>query len=192
MIASLKGTVDAINSSHAIIDIDGVGYKVLLTGSILLKLSIGDKVKVFTYTHVREDVLELYGFLSQEELRLFEYLIGVSGVGPKTALCVFSYGSKEEIVEAVTTADVDFFTAVPRLGKKNAQRIIIELKGKLGSITDLDLSGQNSKENDEVVAALKNFGFSATEAKEALKNIRDKDVSTEEKIRLALKYLGKQ
>lgn len=191
MIASLKGTVDAINSSHAIIDISGVGYKVLLPAAILSKLSSGDKIKVFTYTHVREDVLELYGFLSQEELMLFEHLISVSGVGPKTALGVFSYGSKEAIVQAVSTADVEFFTAVPRLGKKNAQRIIIELKGKIGSVAELDLSEKDLKENSEIISALKTFGFLSHEVKDALKAIKSDGKTTEEKIRLALKYLGK-
>ena len=124
-------------------------------------------------------------------MKLFENLISVSGIGPKTAMNIFSVGTREEIVQAVITGDVDFFTGVPRLGKKNAQKIIIELKSKLGSIEDLDLSKIDSKENSEVIAALKTFGFSNKEALEALKNIKSEGKSTEEKIRMALKELGK-
>ena len=191
MIASLKGIVEGKNNQSAIVDVNGVGYKVLLTTNILSKLIVGQKVKFFIYTHVREDALDLYGFLNQEDLQLFEHLIGVSGVGPKTALGVFSVGGAENIISAVTKADLDFFTAVPRLGKKNAQRIIIDLKGKLGSLADLDLSTDFSSESLEITSALKTFGFTASEAREAIKSVNGKAQTLEEKIKLALKYLGK-
>lgn len=189
MIGLLNGTVEIKDNPHLIIDVNGVGYKVLVSGNILSKSAIGEKLKLFTYTHVREDQLELFGFLNQEELKLFEYLIGVSGVGPKTAIGIFSVGTKDTIVNAIINSDVSFFTSVPRLGKKNAQKIIIELKSKLGSIGDLDLSNDGKADN-EVVLALKNFGFTAGEAREAIKNVSG-DLKTEEKIRMALKYLGK-
>lgn len=189
MIASLKGIVENMTSSYSIIDVNGVGYKVLLSSNVLSKLIIGDKVKFFIYSHVREDVFDLYGFLEQEELKLFEYLISVSGVGPKTALGVFSVGDKETIVKAITTADLDFFTDVPRLGKKNAQKIIIELKERLGSVADLNLSDKSN--SDELVIVLKNFGFSLFEAKEAIKAVKGQGETIEEKVKLALKYLGK-
>lgn len=189
MIASLKGIVESIDFSYVIIDVNGVGYKVLLPNNLLSKLIIGNKVKFFIYSHIREDIFDLYGFLEQEELKLFEYLISVSGVGPKTALGIFTVGNKEMIVKAISTADLDFFTGVPRLGKKNAQKIIIELKGKLGSVADLDLS--DHYESDQVIVALKNFGFTPYEAREAIKAIKGKAETTEDKIRMALKYLGK-
>lgn len=190
MIGSINGIVEIKDNPHLIIDVNGVGYKVLVSNNILSNSSIGEKLKLFTYTHVREDCLELFGFQSLEELKLFEYLIGVSGVGPKTAMSVFSVGSKDAIIGAIINSDVNFFTSVPRLGRKNAQKIIIELKPKLGSIGDLDLT-QDGKADNEVIAALKNFGFTGHEAREAIRNIPNKDVSTEEKIRLSLKYLGK-
>jgi len=189
MIGLLNGTVEIKDNPHLIVDVNGVGYKVLVSNSILSKAGLGEKIKLFTYTHVREDQLELFGFLNQEELKLFEYLIGVSGVGPKTAIGIFSVGTKDTIINAIVNSDVSFFTSVPRLGRKNAQKIIIELKSKLGSIGDLDLTGDGKADN-EVIAALKNFGFTSQEAREAIKNISG-DLKTEEKIRMALKYLGK-
>lgn len=190
MIASLIGIVELRNDPFLVINVNGVGYKVLASNDVLAKVTIGEQIKVFTYTHVREDLLELYGFSKPEDLKLFEYLIGVSGVGPKTAVGIFSIGTGSEIASAIITGNVDFFTSVPRLGKKNAQKIIIELKNKLGSIEDLDLSSTTGKDNEEVIIALKALGFSAREAGEAIRNIKSIG-STEEKIREALKYLGK-
>jgi Holliday junction DNA helicase RuvA len=191
MIGFLNGEVVARDDPNIIINVNGVGYKVLASGNVLSKVTLNGKLKLFIYTHVREDAISLFGFLDFLDLKLFENLISVSGIGPKTAMNIFSVGTREEIAQAVITGDVDFFTGVPRLGKKNAQKIIIELKSKLGSIEDLDLSKIDSKENSEVVAALKNFGFSSREALEALKNIKEKGKTTEEKIRMALKELGK-
>ncbi|MDP2649676.1 MAG: Holliday junction branch migration protein RuvA [bacterium] len=190
MIASIKGKIDIISSSYVVVDVNGVGYKILLPFAILSTLSVGKETKLFTYTHVREDVLELYGFLNQEDLKLFEHLISVSGVGPKTAIGIFSSGSSDMIIGAISRADVEFFTSVPRLGKKNAQKIIIELKSKLGSIAELDLSGQTSKEDIEIIDALKNFGFTSSEIKKALKEMPE-EKTFEERIKAALKYLGK-
>lgn len=188
MIGSLNGIIDYQEASSIIIDVNGVGYKVLVPVS--MPLSLGDKVKLFIHTHVREDLLELYGFKEVQDLKLFEYLISVSGVGCKTALGVFSVGSRAEIIKAIIGNDVGFFTAVPRLGKKNAQKIIIELKNKLGGEGDIDLSDEGS-EGNEVIAALKTFGFTPAEARAALKGLNGKGETTSEKVRLALKFLGK-
>jgi len=191
MIGSLKGKVEFFDRPYIILDVSGVGYRVLVPNEISSKAKIGDPIKLFTYTYVREDALELFGFSSLEDLKLFEQLITVSGIGPKTALSIFSFGSRESIIGAVIKADVDFFTAVPRLGRKNAQKIIIELKSKLGSLEELDLSKEGDGQTKEVLGVLKSFGFSSNEAREALKNIDKKVESVEEKIRLTLKYLGK-
>lgn len=191
MIGFLRGEVVARDDPHIVIDVNGVGYKVVVANGVLSNIEKNGKVKLFVYTHVREDAISLFGFLDSLDLKLFEQLISVSGIGPKTAMNIFSIGSREEVVQAIITSDVSFFVGVPRLGKKNAQKIIIELKSKLGSIEDLDLSKMDVKENSEVIAALKSFGFSSREALEALKNIKGEGESTEEKIRMALKYLGK-
>src|SRR3989344_6781585 len=160
MIGFLNGEVLARDDPHIVINVNGVGYKVLASGSVLSKATLNGKLKLFIYTHVREDAISLFGFLDSLDLKLFENLISVSGIGPKTGMNIFGVGGREEIIQAIVTSDVAFFTGVPRLGKKNSQKIIIELKSKLGSIEDLDLSKIDSKENSEVVTALKNFGFS--------------------------------
>mgnify|MGYP001596340413 CR=1 FL=1 len=191
MIGFLSGEVVARDDQYIVIDVSGVGYKVVVANGVLSSISKNAKVRLFVYTHVREDAISLFGFLDSLDLKLFENLISVSGIGPKTAMNIFSIGTRDAISQAIITSDVSFFVGVPRLGKKNAQKIIIELKSKLGSIEDLDLSKIDNKENSEVVAALKSFGFSSKEALGALKNIKGKGKTTEEKIRLALKYLGK-
>jgi len=191
MIGFLKGKVELLKRPFVIIDVNGVGYKVLVPETIYSKLSLEEKVKIFTYTYVREDALDLFGFLEAEDLGLFESLLTVSGIGPRTALNIFSFGGRKDIIEAIIKGDVTFFTSVPRLGTKNAQKIIIELKNKMGSSADLDLSGKDLLENAEVVQALKNFGFSVSEAQKAVREIKQAGLTTEEKIRLALKSLSK-
>lgn len=191
MIGLLTGTIVYKTASTVILDVAGVGYKVLVSQPVLASLPLqSTNVRLFIYTHVREEALDLYGFPSPEDLKLFEYLIAVSGVGPKSALGVFSVGERSQIIGAISAGDVDFFTAVPRLGKKNAQKIIIELKSKIGSTEDLDLSAGETADND-VVQALQAFGFTQKEAQAALRQLDGQADTPEEQIRLALKYLGK-
>jgi holliday junction DNA helicase RuvA len=191
MIGTLKGTVEYREDPYVIVDVNGVGYKVLVPITVLARINaLGDSIKLYTHTHVREDVLELYGFSDPSDLKLFEHLISVSGVGCRTASGIFSVGNRSEIIQAIIGNDVAFFTSVPRLGKKNAQKIIIELKNKIGGGDDLDLSA-DSQENNEIVAALKVFGFDPKESQEAIRALAGKGETVEEKIRLALKYLGK-
>ncbi len=189
MIASLSGKILLRADPYLIIDVSGVGYKVYASVEILSSKQVGDAVTIFTYTHVREDLLELYGFSTYKDLQLFEQLLSVSGIGPKTAIGVFSLGGSREIVSAIMSGDVSFFSQVPRLGKKNAQKIIIELKNKIGSTAELDLS--ESGDSMDIVTALKSFGFSGKEAEQAVSAVKDRGTTTEERIKLALKYLGK-
>lgn len=189
MIGLLKGILFLRMDPFILIDVQGVGYKVYGSPDFLVKYHTGDSVTAFIHTHVREDALDLYGFVDQTHLELFELLISVSGIGPKTAIGVFALGGKDEIIGAIRRADVDFFTGVPRLGKKNAQKIIIELKNKIGAVEDLNLS--EDQDVDEVVQALISFGFSESEAKGALRQIGENGKSVSEKVRLALKHLGK-
>jgi Holliday junction DNA helicase RuvA len=191
MIGMLRGTVALKNAPSLIIDVAGVGYKVFVPNSVLTNSILGDEITVYTYTYVRDDALELYGFSSGEDLKLFEMLISVSGVGCKSALGVFSVGSRSSIVNAVITGDVSFFTAVPRLGKKNGQKIIIELKNKLGGVEDLDLSQGESTEQSDAITALQSFGFSRQEAEQATSTVYKEGMKTEELVKLALKQLGR-
>ncbi|HYK08729.1 MAG TPA: Holliday junction branch migration protein RuvA [Candidatus Eisenbacteria bacterium] len=169
------------------IDVHGVGYKVYATQDVLSSYHLKDEITLHIHTHVREDSLELYGFKDEQSLELFELLISVNGIGPKTAVGVFAVGNKDQILGAIRKADVDFFTGVPRLGKKNAQKIIIELKNKLGAVEELDLAEGAS----DVTSALISFGFSMEESRHAIREIGDNGKTTEEKIKLALKQLGR-
>lgn len=192
MIAFLSGTIFTKGINYLILMTSGgVGYKVFVPADLINSSIIDKPLSLYTHTHVKEDALDLYGFPTQEEISMFELLLGVSGIGPKTALNIFSNGKLPKIKEAIVKGDVDFFTTVPRLGRKNAQKIIIELRSKLGSIADLDLTAEGG-ETKEIVDALKTFGFSTSEAKEALKGIKDSEGNTSDKIKLALKYLGKK
>ncbi len=187
----LRGTVGYKNTPSLIIDVSGVGYKVFVPHNLFAQYGVGDKITVYTHTYVRDDCLELYGFESGEDLKLFEMLISVSGVGCKSALGVFSVGNRSSIVNAVITGDVSFFTSVPRLGKKNGQKIIIELKNKLGGVEDLDLSVGQSTQHHEAMAALASFGYSYQEAELAVTAVKGKNLKTEDIVREALKKLGK-
>lgn len=191
MIGYLNGEVVAIDDPYIVIDVSGVGYSVVASKDVFSGLKLNSKLKLFIYTHVREDLIQLYGFLDLSELKLFRNLISVSGIGPKTAMAIFSVGSKGSIIEAIIKGDVSFFISVPRLGKKNAQKIIIELKNKFGSIEDLDLSKIDLKDKDEIIAALTGFGFSRRESLDAIKAIKEEGETVEEKIRLALKEMGR-
>jgi holliday junction DNA helicase RuvA len=191
MIGSIRGKIILKDGNNLLIETNGVGYKVLVSGKITSTVNVDSNIFIYTFTHVKEDVLELFGFLEIEDLKLFENLISVSGVGPKTAMSIFSYISRNDVINAVIKGDSAVFNGIPRLGKKNAQKIIIELKSKLGDDGSFELDLNASSENDEVINALKSFGFSHKEIVESLKNVDVKASTSEEKIKLALKHLGK-
>lgn len=192
MIATLSGIVEARFDPYIILNVHDVGYKVYISHPILAHhATIGAKLKLFIYTHIKEDLLDLYGFETIQNLQLFEALISVSGIGPKTAIGVFSQGIYPEIVQAIRDGDVAFFTSVPRLGRKNAQKVIIELRSKVGSKELLDMSEVDNTDGSELLLALKNFGFTANEAQKAIHEVNGSELSIEEKIKQALKYLGK-
>lgn len=189
MIGSLTGTVSFKRSDCFFLSVGGVGYVVYPPQRILSDFAIGQQVSVFTHTHVREDILMLFGFLTDDELRFFELLLSVSGIGPKTALSIVDRGV-DLVRQAIVSSDVSFFTTVPRLGKKNAQKIIIELKSKLGSVSELDL-GNVGGETEEVIDALVNLGFTKSEIIDVLRQLPKNKVTVEEKISYVFKLLGK-
>ena len=187
MIATLTGTITYNLSNPIVIDVHGVGYGVYMPTSIAAKLILGSPITLFTHTHVREDALQLFGFLTLEEQRLFELLVTVSGVGPKTALTVMDKGAKA-IQKAIISHDVSFFTAVPRLGTKNAQKIIIELKNKLGSKTEFDLTSEDL-DTTALIDALKSMGFETKSIRDVIAKLPS-DATIEEKIKQAIRILG--
>lgn len=135
VIGLVYGKVDSIKAPYVVIDTGGVGYKILVPQGIISKIKAGDPLKVYTYTNVREDALDLFGFETPNDLALFELFLTVPGIGPKTAVGIFAAGTTPQIRGAVLASDVSFFSSVPRLGHKNAQKIILELKSKMGGET---------------------------------------------------------
>ncbi|KKW11147.1 MAG: Holliday junction DNA helicase RuvA, holliday junction DNA helicase RuvA [Microgenomates group bacterium GW2011_GWC1_49_7] len=188
MIGRLSGTIDVNTTNPLIIDVHGVGYLVHVPERFLASIKVGKSHTLCIHSHIREDEFDLYGFANQQELALFELLLTVSGVGPKTALAVVDRGVSA-VETAVRKSDVDFFTTVPRLGTKNAQKIIIELKSRLGSTKMLNLEGE-SGDTRQVMEALSSMGFDRHEIRDAIKKFDAKDISVEQKIRHALKLLG--
>lgn len=189
MIGKLTGTIDSVTANPLIIDVHGVGYLVHVPEHYVSTIKAGKSHTLFIHSHVREDAFDLYGFSSAQELALFELLLTVSGIGPKTALIVIDRGVAA-VETAVRKSDVDFFTTIPRLGTKNAQKIIIELKTKLGSSKMLNLEGESS-DTKQVMEALASMGFDRREVSDTVKKLDAKDISVEQKIRHALKLLGK-
>ena len=185
MIAKLTGKPEILDHQSIILDVNNVGYKIFFNPKPNQPLPS----TLFIHTHVKDDALDLYGFIAKDELQLFKLLISVSGIGPKTGINVMDKGV-EAITQAVSTGDVDFFTTVPRLGRKNAQKIIIELKSKLGGLKDLDLTSDTSETKDAITALI-SLGFSRSEAREALNQVFDQP-TLEAKISQAIKLLGKK
>lgn len=185
MIAYLSG-VPMIKSTFSAIVCAGVGYGVNLTAGSKMKIQNLPSVELFVYSHIKEDAIDLYGFLTEDEKILFLKLINVDGVGPKTALGIMDRGVSD-IIKAVQAADVAFFTAVPRVGKKSAQKIIIELKGKLGG-SELSLVEPEGKAKD-VIDALLSLGFSDAESKKAIETLDLENMRVEDAVKQGIKKL---
>lgn len=195
----VNGTVAEIEAGLAVIDCSGVGYACATTNYTLSQLKKGEQAKLYTYLNVREDAMEMFGFASQSELRSFKMLIGVSGVGPKAALSILSSTTPQQLSMAVVMGDEKALTAAPGIGKKIAQRIILELKDKLikeqggfeaGSGAAAAMPAQNNKAG-EAAAALAVLGYGSQEIAAALKGIDMDALPLEEIIRQSLKKMVK-
>ena len=197
----LDGTVAELLPYLAVIDCGGVGYACKTTNNTLASLKKGQRGKLYTYLNVGEDVFDLYGFATQKELATFKLLIGVSGVGPKAALAVLSAGTPESLAMAIVTGDGKALTAAPGIGKKIAQRIILELKDKMAreSGGELDFSGGKgapaaavfSNKATEAAQALAVLGYTSAEVSMALKGVDVEGLPLEEIIRQSLKKMVK-
>ena len=190
MIASLQGKLESLGSNGAIINVGGIGFQVYMPTSTLSILGIiGKEVKLHTYLHLREDNVALYGFASTEELGLFQNLLSVSGIGPKLALAMLSAMNIEKLTMAIVTGSADLLTEIPGIGKKTANRIILELKDKLGAGWITTPGVQLAEENAEVLAALTSLGYSIAEATRAVASLAsDSKLSLEDRVKLALAY----
>ncbi len=194
MIAGLDGILEAQGSDFIVIKVNGVSFKVFVpTSTLAVAGSPGDRVRLRTHLQVREDNLSLYGFATAEELEVFELAITVSGVGPRVALSLLSVLNPGQLVEAISTENVEALTRVPGVGKKTAGHLIFELKDKLSkrgiAVPALSLSSADS----EAIAALRSLGYTSNEAAAALASVPgNKNLSLEEKVRLALQGMGKR
>ncbi len=192
MIASLRGTVESLSGDFAIINVNGVGFKVYMPTSVLSTLgTIGEEVRLHTHLHLKEDEATLYGFGSADELTLFQTLISVSGLGPKMALATLSAMTVDQVAMAIATGSADLLIRVPGIGRKMADRVILELKDKIGAGLITTSAAQLTQENSDVLAALTSLGYSISEASRAVATLPpSSDMPLEEKIKLALQYFG--
>ena len=185
MISRLRGAPAGRTAEGLVLDVGGVGYLVAVTPSVLRRTDGAREVTVETYLHVREDALQLYGFADLAERDLFVQLLGVSGIGPKVALAVVSSGAAGELRRAIALGDPARFQVIPGIGKKTAERIVLELKGSIGDVTEATAATGGS---GELVArdALVELGYSVLEAERALARI-DPALAPEERVREALR-----
>jgi holliday junction DNA helicase RuvA len=188
LISRLRGKAVARGPDALVLEVGGVGYLVQPTRRAVQKARGKGEVVIETYMHVREDALQLYGFADADERELFEQLLSVSGVGPKVALAIVSGSTPEELRRAIALEDTARFQAIPGIGKKTAQRVVLELKEKLGDGVTLPEQGAGAVARPHLVAreALMELGYSLLEADQALAEI-DPDLPAEERVRLALK-----
>ena len=194
MIASLHGKLESLGGDWAVINVNGIGFQVYMPTSTLSTLgSVGKEVHLQTHLVMREDSATLYGFATAEELELFQILIGVSGLGPRLALAVLSSMSVEQASMAIATGSTDLLTAIPGIGKKMAERLVLELKDKIGAGLIAAPAAQLAQENAEVIAALTSLGYSVSEASRAVATLPpSSDLSLEDKVKLALQFfMGK-
>jgi Holliday junction DNA helicase RuvA len=188
MIASLRGRVLERRPGHVVLDVGGVGYLLQATSSASrMAVAEGDEITLVTHLHVREDAMMLYGFASSEERELFELLLGVSGVGPKAALAIVSGYAPEQIRRAIATSDHALFTSISGVGRKTAERVVIDLKDRVGALPPPASTGTVTPSGGHTAArdALVGLGMTVAEAEAALRGV-DEELPVEERIRMAL------
>jgi holliday junction DNA helicase RuvA len=189
MIAKLKGKIEYLRDNYAVIDVAGVGYKVYLSAYTFGKVAGMESVDLFIHTYVREDILALYGFLTLDELEMFELLIGISGIGPKAAMGILSIADPKTIRTAILNEDPSILTKVSGVGKKTAERVILELKNKIADMSQADKD--QSVTDSDAIEALTAMGYSVSEARDSLKLVSGDIKDVGDRVKLALKSLGK-
>lgn len=199
----ITGKIDFVGPEYIVVDNSGVGYQIGMPNPFIYSRKLGEVVKVYTYQHVRQDILALYGFQTRNEKTLFLNLISVSGIGPKGALAILASGEPEAVVQAIEREDEVFLTKFPGVGKKTARQIILDLKGKLPKVLpeyfpDLLSENQQTEERDtdsfahqleEAMLALRALGYSERELKKVTPVLQQEKLTTDQYIKLALKKL---
>ncbi|MDO8429986.1 MAG: Holliday junction branch migration protein RuvA [bacterium] len=189
MIYSIKGKLITKKENFFVVDLNGLAFKIKSSLNVLKSLpQAGEMVNIFTYLHVREDALELYGFLNEDELKLFELLISVSGVGPKSALGILGIEKPEKLKAAISEGRSELLTRASGIGKKIAERVVLELRTKMTQEDSGKIVGLMESDHD-IVEALSNLGYTKGQAKEALGKVDAKINKMEDRIKTALKIL---
>jgi Holliday junction DNA helicase RuvA len=188
MIATLSGTVRHKDLNTLVVDVSGVGYKVAVPTDVALEATLSGPIFLWTYLSVRETSLDIFGFLEKETLSLFELLITISGIGPKTALGILNVASPATLRQAVASGDPSYLTRVSGIGKKNAEKIVLELKDKL-KVSSEDL-GVDGRIEGDALEALISLGYSERDAREALKKVGKEVASASDRVKQALKVLS--
>jgi len=192
MISRLSGTVVDLTEKYTILDVSGVGYKIFCSTDTLATLSLDTLASLHTHLAVREDALDLYGFSNAGELHFFELLISVSGIGPKSALGILGIASTDTLKKAIATGDTGYLTKVSGIGRKTAEKIVLELRDKLRAHAGSKESGGALRAESDVIEALKALGYSGNDARDALKEIPAEVTGTNARIKEALKILGQK
>jgi Holliday junction DNA helicase RuvA len=190
MIARIEGTIIHKTDKFLVVDVSGVGYKVFVTADTISSVEQGAPGAFWTYTAVRENSLDLYGFASMEEMSFFELLLDVSGIGPKSALGILAVASIDTLKKAIATGDTSYLNKVSGIGRKTAEKIVIELRDKLQAHKGEDGVPSTLRGDSDVVEALKSLGYSQNDARDALKEIPITIEGTNARIKQALKILG--
>jgi len=188
MISHLSGKLLAQRERLLIIDVHGVGYRVFSTPETIQAVSQMSDVSLWTHLAVRENALDLYGFATEEELHFFELLLTISGIGPKSALSILSGAGVETLKNAVASGNAAHLTKISGIGRKNAEKIVLELHGKLNAPSESDTA--NMQTESDSIAALQSLGYSQKEAREAIKKVPKEITSTAEIVKFALKTLS--
>lgn len=196
MYAYIKGTLEEKAKDSIVIEVSGIGYRIYISEQTMAKLGeLGETVKVYTHYHVREDNISLYGFLTNEELKMFELLLQVSGIGAKTAIAMLSNITPSQFAIAIISNDLKTLTKIPGIGNKSAQRMVLELKDKLKTEEAINHEENIEVDNDENIQeaaqALQILGYSKTEINKIFDKVNLKGLTTEEIIKVSLKHLAR-
>lgn len=192
MISHIRGTVIDISERYAVVDVQGLGYKVYCATDTLAGLRLESPASLHTYLAVREDALDLYGFPTSEEKDFFEMLISVSGIGPRSALGILGMATTDTLKQAIGTGDTSYLTKVSGIGRKTAEKVVLELRDKLRANVNMKETPHALRAESDVIEALKSLGYSQNEARDALKEIPADVIGANARIKEALKILGQK
>lgn len=190
MLSYISGTIKNKGQGYVIVMAGDLGYRIHVSSTLWVELDIGQAIELYLHHHIKEDAQDLYGFLKMDDLEMFQLLLSISGIGPKSALGVTSIADSSEIRESIAAGDPTLLTKVSGIGKKTAERVVLELRDKVGALAPMEGAGKTSVSGDEI-DALMALGYSLPEAREALRKVGPETKDSGQRIREALRKLGK-